>query len=68
MTHHLYLPRIAIRYFLLSAKWLQVVMPSFGRLTAQQQDLEGVLRSTHSGAISLSLSLSLFELDRSLFE
>ena len=56
MTHHLYLPRIAIRYFLLSAKWLQVVMPSFGRLTAQQQDLEGVLRSTHSGAISLSLN------------
>ena len=36
---------IFLAYFLLSSKWLQVVMPSFGRLTAQQQDLEGVFRT-----------------------
>ena len=29
----------------------QVVMPSFGRLTAQQQDLEGVFRTTHAGVL-----------------
>ena len=42
---------IFLAYFLLSSKWLQVVMPSFGRLTAQQQDLEGVFRTTHAGVL-----------------
>ena len=39
-------------YFLCSAKWLQLVMPAFGRLTAQQQDLEGELRGAHARVLA----------------
>ena len=43
---------IFLGYFALSSNWLKFVMPSFGRLTAQQQDLEGLFRSTHSGVLA----------------
>ena len=39
---------IFLGYFMISSKWLQMIMPSFGRLTAQQQELEGTFRSMHS--------------------
>lgn len=35
-------------YFVVSSAWLQLVMPPFGKLTAEQQKLEGELRHHHS--------------------
>eukprot|EP00793_Prasinoderma_coloniale_P000611 PRCOL_00003760-RA len=35
-------------YFVASSSWLQLIMPPFGKLTAEQQRLEGELRGHHS--------------------
>jgi hypothetical protein len=39
---------IFLGYFSCSSRWLQLIMPSFGRLTAAQQELEGNFRSMHA--------------------
>jgi len=48
-------------YFLFAGQWLRLLMPPFAKMTAEQQQLEGVFRSHHSRIINHSEEIAFYK-------